>query len=245
MIYVCIPARDEAATVGLLLWKVRQVFRTFAREYHLVVADDGSTDATYEVLGPYARVLPLTLVRHSAPLGYAATLEEILRLALGRTDRPKRDYAIIMHADFSHDPAALPDLVRRIESGADIAVGEDPTGGLGLPLTERLLRRAAPWWLRPAVGVPGVHEVAWGFCAYRLSTLRRVFDDRRGRRVLTLEGWSANAELLGRARRQARRIEAVPAPARYELRRRPLRRPALARLGELWRARSLVQEAVA
>jgi glycosyltransferase involved in cell wall biosynthesis len=62
MIYVCIPSYNEAATVGLLLWKIRQVFSAFEREYQLLVADDGSTDATAEVLDPYSRVLPLTVV---------------------------------------------------------------------------------------------------------------------------------------------------------------------------------------
>ena len=46
MIYVCIPSFDEAPTVGLLLWKIRQVFAAFPREYQLLVLDDGSTDTT-------------------------------------------------------------------------------------------------------------------------------------------------------------------------------------------------------
>ena len=41
MIYVCIPSYNEAPTVGLLLWKVRQVFAGFPREYQLLVLDDG------------------------------------------------------------------------------------------------------------------------------------------------------------------------------------------------------------
>ena len=52
MIYVCIPSYDEAPTVGLLLWKIRQVFAAFSREYQLLVLDDGSTDTTAEVLEP-------------------------------------------------------------------------------------------------------------------------------------------------------------------------------------------------
>src|ERR671921_774649 len=62
MIYVCIPSFDEAPTVGLLLWKIRQVFAAFPREYQLLVLDDGSDDTTAEVLEPYARVLLLSIV---------------------------------------------------------------------------------------------------------------------------------------------------------------------------------------
>ena len=74
MIYVCIPSYNEAPTVGLLLWKVRQVFAGFPREYQLLVLDDGSNDLTAEVLERYTRVLPLTVTRHRERLCYAASV---------------------------------------------------------------------------------------------------------------------------------------------------------------------------
>src|SRR5438105_3289250 len=98
MIYVCVPVHNEARTAGLVLWKVRQVFTAFPREYQLLVLDDASTDETREVLASYAKVLPMTVVTHAARQGYARSLEELLRLALQRTDRPKRDCAITLHA---------------------------------------------------------------------------------------------------------------------------------------------------
>src|SRR3954470_12051762 len=110
MIYVCIPSYNEAPTVGLLLWKIRQVFASFPREYQLLVLDDGSADSTAEVLEPYARVLPLTVMRHGERQGYAAAVETLLRKAVDLTDRPKRDTAILMHADFTHNPQTIPDL---------------------------------------------------------------------------------------------------------------------------------------
>src|SRR2546426_9250628 len=124
MIYVCVPVHNEARTAGLVLWKVRQVFTAFPREYELLVLDDASTDDTREVLASYAKVLPMTIVTHRERRGYPRSLEELLRLALQRTDRPKRDCAITLHADFVHSPERMEDMVKHLESGADLVVAE-------------------------------------------------------------------------------------------------------------------------
>ncbi len=221
MIYVCIPCYNEAPTVGLLLWKIRQVFSGFPREYHLLLIDDGSTDTTAEVLEPYARVLPLTLVRHEARRGYAASVEALLRLAVERTDRPKRDGAILMHADFAHSPSFIPDFLRRLESGADIVVAQSTVAG-ERSRARRLIRRFAPMLLRGQVQVPGVADVVSGFLAFRLVALRNALRAQEGP-LLTAEGWTANAELIAKTARHARRVETIPTVERHDLRQRASR----------------------
>ena len=239
MIYVCIPSYDEASTVGLLLWKIRQVFAAFPREYHLLVLDDGSADTTGEVLEPYTRVLPLTVIRHAERKGYAASLEALFRRAIELTDRPKRDTAIFMHADFAHSPQTIPDLIRRIESGADMVVAEGQLEG-GASRGHRLVRRFAPTLLRGVVAVPGVKDVVSGFAAIRLVALRNAIRGQ-SERLLHTDGWSANAELYWRAGRYARRVETVTSVERHDLRNRPSRvRPWEAALG-LWGARRILR----
>jgi glycosyltransferase involved in cell wall biosynthesis len=239
MIYVCIPSHDEAPTVGLLLWKIRQVFAAFPREYHLLVLDDGSTDTTGEVLEPYTRVLPLTVIRRSEPQGYAASIEELLRKAVELTDRPKRDTAILMHADFAHHPQIIPDLVRRIESGADLVVAEgrlegEPSRGY------RVLRRHAPSLLRGVVTVPGVKDLVSGYAAVRLVALRNALRSQNGR-LLHTEGWAANAELFWRTGRYSRRVETVDSVERHDLRSRPTRVRPWQSATALWAARRVLR----
>jgi len=50
VLYICIPAYNEAQTVGVLLWRIRKVFQEYSREYEILVFDDGSTDDTAETL---------------------------------------------------------------------------------------------------------------------------------------------------------------------------------------------------
>src|SRR5213592_2406362 len=150
MIYVCVPVHNEASTVGLVLWKVRQVFTAFEREYQIIACDDASTDGTADVLSSYARVLPLTVIKHRTRQGYARSLEELLRLALQRTDRPKRDCAITLHADFVHAPETMEEMVKRLESGADLVVAEQYRVRGAPSRAQGLARRWTPRLLRVA-----------------------------------------------------------------------------------------------
>lgn len=231
MLYICVPSHNEAATVGLLLWKIRKTFQTFPREYEILVADDGSTDATADILEPYTTALPLTVLRHGERQGYARSVEALLRLALERTDRPKRDAVILLSADFTHSPEYLPEMVKRLESGADLVVAEaritgEPRRGA------RLVRRCAGWLLRH-VRVPGVRDIVSGFTAIRLASLKNAFRAQEGP-LLSSDGWAANAELIAKVARQSRRVETVDVVERHDLRQRPSRTDPWPLARELW-----------
>jgi len=210
MIYVCVPVKNDAATVGLLLWKIRQVFGQTTREYQLLVVDDGSSDETPEVLQRYQRALPLTVVRSAEP-GSAAAYAALLEAAIQRSDRLKRDAAVLIPADFRISPEGIPELLRRIESGADLAVAETPSEGL--PLAWRVLHRMAPWLLRPGARVPGVRDFLSGCLAVRLATARGALRDRNGSPFLESVGIACRAELVARLAGAARQTTAVPLPS--------------------------------
>lgn len=239
MIYVCIPSHNEAETIGLVLWKIRKVFEEFPREYQILVGDDGSTDRTPELLEPYTRVLPLTVLRSKTRKGYASTVETLLDHALESTDRPKRDSVVLMHADFTHGPQYLPEFVRRLDSGADLVVGEAGALTGEASRARRLARRWASRLLRRSVRVQGVSDLVSGFVAVRLIVLRHVL--KSGGRSLHTDGWSANAELIGKSARHSRRIETFRIEERYDLRSRASRVRPWEALREAWRAGGLIK----
>jgi glycosyltransferase involved in cell wall biosynthesis len=222
VLYICIPAFDEAPTIGLLLWRIRKVFQEYSREYEIVVYDDASTDATAETLAPYADVLPLTLLTGDVRKGYAGALDALARHVARQTRYPRRDAMIVMQGDFTDQPEHLPELVKRFEGGADVVVAErEPTADA--PVAVRRLRRVAPWVLKPFVAVPGVSDPFGTFRLYRISLLRDLIKAAGEAPLASGEGWAANVDLLLRALPAVRRVETVALPARYDVRPRESR----------------------
>lgn len=235
MIYFCIPSRNEAATIGLVLWKIRRLLEDTSREYQLLVGDDASDDATQEVLEPYLKALPLTVLRSETRVGHAATIERLLREALRRSDRHKRDAAFLIPGDFSADLGALPEFLKRLDSGADLVIGEATLEG-ETDRWQRLVRKWAGRILGRAVKIPGVSDVVSGYSAVRLVALRNAFRERQSAWLHT-EDWAANAELHAWAASGARRVEVVAVVERTDRQERSHRLDAWARAKSLWAAR--------
>jgi glycosyltransferase involved in cell wall biosynthesis len=222
LLYICIPAYNEAPTVGLVLWRVRSVMQEFSREYELIVYNDGSSDGTAETLRSYTEVLPLTVIGGASHRGYGSALDAIARHVADRTRYPRRDALITMQADFTDRPEDLPELIRRFEGGADVVVAErEPSSSWPVPV--RLLHRVAPFITRPFIDVPGVRDPFGTLRAYRISILRDLMKRVGKSPIAHGDSWAANAEVLARVAPLARRIETTSITPRYELRPRSTR----------------------
>ena len=222
MLYFCIPAFNEAPTIGLLLWRLRKVFQEQPREYEVLVYDDGSTDATTDTLAPYHKVMPLTVLG-GTKVGYAAAVDGLCREASRRTRYPRRDAIVLLQGDFTDQPEHLPELIKRFDGGADLVVAERPADAMTVPQPVRALRRMAPWVVRPFVSIAGVRDPFATLRLFRVSVIRDLIKERGDQPLLVGEGWSANVDLLLRAAPHARRIETVELTPRYDVRARASR----------------------
>ena len=109
-IIVCIPAFNEANTIGGIIQKAKK----FANE--VVVCDDGSIDNTSEMAGGAGAIV----VRHKFNKGYGAAIRTLFRTALEK----KADFIVTLDADGQHEPDEIPKILRPlIEDEADIVIG--------------------------------------------------------------------------------------------------------------------------
>lgn len=222
MLYICLPAYNEAQTVGVLLWRIRKVFQEYSREYEILVYDDGSTDATAETLQPYGDVLPLTVIAGEHHLGYGRAIDALCRAVSARTKYPRRDAMITLQADFTDQPEHLPELIKRFEGGADLVIAER-TLPPSTPAPVRRLRWIASWAMRTSGAVAGVTDPFGALRLYRISLIRDLLKQSGDAPIVQSQGWGANLELLRLAAPLARRMETVSLDPRYDVRMRESR----------------------
>lgn len=240
MIYITIPVHNEESTIGVLLWKIRNVMGEFGRDYELLVFDDASTDGTPDVLQRYRRSLPLRVFRSEERLGYAGALDRLLRAAVDRAPYPKRDAIVTLQGDFTEHPQDLVALVKTLEGGADVVAGNFEEIRNGVPFSVRLARWAAPRVLGSSFHACPVSDPFCGYRIYRVIVLKKALRDLGDVPMVRHPGWAANVSLLEMAVHYARRVEEVSLGLRYDIRTRKTRFRPLQTLRSLSRIRGKV-----
>jgi len=104
---IVIPARDEAATIGDVVARLRAA----AGWREVLVVDDGSGDATAEL----ARQAGACVIRHPYTKGNGAAVKTGIRRAAG-------DFVLIIDGDGQHPPEDAPRLAGRLGE-YDLVVG--------------------------------------------------------------------------------------------------------------------------
>jgi len=220
MVYFLIPAYEEEGTLGLLLYKIRQVMREIRRDYLVVVLDDGSSDGSAQVVEQYRRFLPVKLLRHAENRGFGPSLDRLVREAARLSRYPERDIAIVIEADFTHSPDSVADMVREIEAGADVVIGarthHDSHVG-DQPGPKRLGARIVSTVLRAVMPLPRVSDYTSTFQAFRIGTLKRALDTHQ-EGLITSRDSAASVELLLRLGRLHPTFAEVPVRCRYDIR---------------------------
>lgn len=200
MVYVVLPAYNEARGLSAVLDDIRGVEWPDGEAYAVVVVDDGSTDATVPVCRSRWHDMPLEVICHGRNLGQGAAVMTGLRHCLLRCG--SGDSIVGMAANNTHPSSMMPEMVRVLGSGKDIVIASRYAHG-------RVCHRGADLMLRVAFPISGARDYTCGYRAYSseiLLSALRVYSDR----LIEEKGFECTVELLVKLRAIGARVVEVP-----------------------------------
>lgn len=199
-VLVIVPTYNERDNLPLIVERLRAA----VPEAHVLVADDASPDGTGAVADELAAADDHVHVLHRpGKQGLGAAYLAGFRWGLDEG----YNVLVEMDADGSHQPEQLPELLRAVAGGADLAIGSRYVPGgkvVNWPASRELLSRGANVYTRVMLGL-GVRDATAGFRAYRAATL-----DKLDLSDVESEGYCFQVDLTLRTARQGLRVVEVP-----------------------------------
>ena len=198
--HLVIPTYNEKENITKLLPKI---FSLPLEGLHVLIVDDRSPDGTGEAAEQLRTTYPNLTVIHrpqKAGLGTAYVAGFKAALACGA------EFIFEMDADFSHDPAYIPQLLEAANH-ADLVIGSRYVPGGGVSnwnWPRRLISRFGNGYARIVLGLP-YRDLTGGFKCYRRAVLEKIDLDR-----LSSVGYNFQIETTYKAHRLGVRVIEVP-----------------------------------
>ena len=166
---VITPTYVEAENIDEFLRRARAALPSA----DILVVDDNSPDGTAGIAEAAAAELGgIDVLRRPVKQGLGSAYRAGFAIGLEKG----YDALVQIDADLSHDPAVLPDLLREVESGADLAIGSRYVPGGEIPhwpWFRRALSRYGNLYAAFVLGT-GVKDATSGYRAYRADTLKSI-----------------------------------------------------------------------
>jgi glycosyltransferase involved in cell wall biosynthesis len=114
---VFFPAYNDSGTIASMVIRAVQAASQVTPDYEIIVVNDGSDDATPEIVDELARTYPhVRVVHHARNRGYGGALQTGFRSAT-------KDFIFYTDGDAQYDPAELAVLWARMGAGIDLVNG--------------------------------------------------------------------------------------------------------------------------
>lgn len=173
---VVIPTYNEAENLQFM---VSALFSLPIDGLHILIVDDNSPDGTGKMADSFRHDNPerLFVLHRKGKLGLGTAYITGFKFGL------ENGYDLIgqMDADFSHPPEKIMELVKAVESGADLGLGSRyvPGGSLDRdwPAWRKFLSGFGNYYSRTILHLP-IHDVTGGFRVWKRSMLEAMPLDR-------------------------------------------------------------------
>ncbi len=215
-IFVVLPAYNEAANLGSVLVSLGTAAAEAGMEYRAVVVNDGSTDATADVVRAHRGPLPVTLIEHACNQGLGAAIRTGLLSAVDLAG--DEDVIVTMDADDTHTTSTIAAMVAEVDRGCDVVIASRYRPGaavIGVPPARRFLSYAASLLFRVVFPIRGVRDFTCGYRAYRAPVLRNAALRYR-HEFINQEGFQCMVDILLKLSRMRLRFGEVPLVLRYD-----------------------------
>jgi dolichol-phosphate mannosyltransferase len=117
MISIVVPTYREADNLPLVAKAVHEAFAGLGHDYELLFIDDDSQDGSEEICAELSEHLPARIVVRKGERGLATAVIHGISVSSG-------DIVVVMDADLSHPPSAIPEMVERLQNGdSDFVLG--------------------------------------------------------------------------------------------------------------------------
>jgi dolichol-phosphate mannosyltransferase len=197
---VIVPTYNERANVQALIPQVLSL----PLDVEMLIVDDNSPDGTGKVVAEMAaRDGRIHLLSREAKLGLGSAYVAGFKYALSR---PEIEFVFEMDADFSHDPATIPNFLEAIKD-YDVVLGSRYLRGVTVvnwPLSRLILSYSANLYTRVVTGLP-VHDATGGFKCFRRRALEGIDLDGVGS-----DGYSFQIEMSFKCWKKGFRIKEIP-----------------------------------
>jgi dolichyl-phosphate beta-glucosyltransferase len=208
---IVIPAFNESGRLPVTLNAVINCIRRHAWRAEVVVVNDGSTDATAEVVKAFASQAPeVRLLENARNSGKGYSVRNGVLHALG-------DIVLFTDADMSSPIEEAEELFAAIGRGADIAIGSrwlaTSRQTHRQPLYRQIFGRCFNALTRLVMDLPFA-DTQCGFKAFTRAAAQTVFQ------LETIERWGFDPEILFIAMKRGYRIEEVPVSWAHDARTR-------------------------
>ena len=214
--YVVLPVYNEEARIGNLLHRLDEAMEDADIPFQVILVDDGSRDATGQIVQAHTSRMPIRLIRHEVNRGLGATIRDgMVAAAEVACDR---DIIITMDSDDTHAPGLILRMVRMISEGHDVVIASRYREGsrcVGVPFLRRILSHGSSWLFRVVFPIQGVRDYTCGYRAYRAHVIRDAIT-RYGDQFLDQEGFQCMVDILLKLRRMHLIFGEVPFILRYD-----------------------------
>lgn len=198
---VIIPAYNEARRLPLTLVDIDAHLSKQDYSYEILVVDDGSTDATAEIVRRFLPVVKhLRLFQLSGNCGKGAAVRHGMKEAHGNV-------RLFTDADNSTSLDQFNRMLPLFKEGYSVLIGSRGVSGAVMDPPQSLFRRAVGKmgnFLIRFIAVPGISDTQCGFKAFNEDAAERIFSLAR------IDGWGFDVEALVLANALGFRVGEVP-----------------------------------